>query len=277
MKPLTRIAIVLDKSGSMGNDHQNPNRTKETVEGYNRQIREIVANGQNQDIKVSLFTFNGQVYEHLIDVDAKEMQEATIESYVPNGMTAWYDGLGYAIEKLQDLGKENPECSYLVITISDGQENSSHHYNANKLKSKIEECKATGMWTFTFMGCSDSDIKEFRETSGATNTSGLQWSNKNAGDTEKAMRYASAKLGDYLEKRCSGVTQDEDYFMPVGPQGPMGPQGPQGVPGNRGDYGASVTMDCCAVDIQLANYQDAKSLDSVDSTFSKGNVANWTR
>ena len=267
---LTRIAIVLDKSGSMGNDHQNPTRTSETVEGYNKQIREIVSNSNSQDIKLSLFTFNQTVYEHLIDVDAKELTEATVESYNPSGWTAWYDGLGYAIEKLEELGKNDPECSYLVITISDGQENHSTHFNSNTLRKKIDACKATKKWTFSFMGCNDSDIKEFNETSG-TRTS-FQWSNAKSGDTEKSMRYASAKLGDYLNKqRQEGVLADEDYWIPKsawgveGPQGSIGPQGAQG----------SIGFNSAEVDAELSSYTEAKCLNNIDSVFNKGSNAQW--
>lgn len=278
MKPSTRVAIILDKSSSMGNDHSNPTRVKETVEGYNKQIREIVANAKEQDVKVSLFTFNEQVYEHLIDVPGQEMVEATVESYTPGGWTAWYDGLGYAIEKMQDLGKEDPECSFLIITISDGQENKSSHYNANTLRAKIDECKATNHWTFTFMGCSDSDIKEFRETAGVGAANAVQWSNKSSGDTEKAMRYASAKLGTYFDKRARGTTNDEDYWIPVGASGPMGPNGccgPAGSPGAYGDQG--VSMNDAAVDIELASYNDAPSLNAKLDTFSSGNCATWNK
>ena len=272
MKPLTRIAIVLDKSGSMGNDHGNPTRVAETVEGYNKQIREIVSNAQSQDIKVSLFTFNQTVYEHIIDADAKELTEASVESYQPNGWTAWYDGLGYSIDKLKDLGKNDPECSYLVITISDGQENHSTHYNSNTLRQKIDECKATGKWIFSFMGCSDSDIKEFRETTGSKGS--FQWSNKQSGETSKSMRYASAKLGDYLDNRSKGIDmKDEDYWLPVGAFGPMGPSGCTGSTASYGDAG--VSLNCASVDIQLTSYVDKAELASTDSTFSKGNVAKW--
>ena len=176
------------------------------------------------------------------------------------------------VKKLEELGKNDPECSYLVITISDGQENHSTHFNSNTLRKKIDACKATKKWTFSFMGCNDSDIKEFNETSG-TRTS-FQWSNAKSGDTEKSMRYASAKLGDYLENRSKGLdTSDEDYWLPTGACGPMGPTGATGCIGSYGDGG--VSLNCAAVDIQLKNYVDKEVLSTTDSTFSKGNVAKW--
>ena len=88
------------------------------------------------------------------------------------------------------------------------------------------------------------------------------------------MRYASAKLGDYLDNRSKGIDmKDEDYWLPVGAYGPMGPSGCTGSTASYGDAG--VSLNCASVDIQLTSYVDKAELASTDSTFSKGNVAKW--
>ena len=56
--PKTHVAIVLDKSGSMGD-------TKDaTISGYNEHVQQLKKNAQDgQEILVSLVTFNGEVFE----------------------------------------------------------------------------------------------------------------------------------------------------------------------------------------------------------------------
>jgi len=45
---------------------------------------------------------------------------------------------------------ENPEVSFLVMVITDGYENASRTYNAEKLRKKIETLQKTDRWTFAF-------------------------------------------------------------------------------------------------------------------------------
>ena len=70
-KTITHVAILLDKSGSMGNpevygDVQRANSIRDAaIVGFNEQIQEIQENAKSQDIRTYLVTFNSEVFEHV--------------------------------------------------------------------------------------------------------------------------------------------------------------------------------------------------------------------
>lgn len=253
--PRTRIALVLDRSGSMGDDPANPNRRQETIDGYNNQIREIRANANSQEIFVNLFTFNHDVFEHLINQPADKLEEATLESYQPDGWTAWYDGMSHAIDTLIEQGADDPDCAFLVIVISDGQNNRSKYATAASLNSKIAECKATGRWTFTFMGCDETYIKEVAKSVGLDMGNVALWSNKNAGDTRNANIKMRVATSGYFQERRKGFMSVDNYMNK-----------------NSRDYG-DFTEKVTAAEIAAVNLSDSvlsTPLSSAD-VFSHGN------
>ena len=160
-KVKTYVAIVLDRSGSMHTI------SEEAVEGYNTHIKKFKENTEEQDVEVSLVTFNSEVYEHYWLDNAKNVEMANQADYNPGGTTAMLDAMGYTIDKLQEsTDVANEDNAYLVITISDGCENASNHVDRNRLAQKIATLQATGRWTFTFMGCDGSYLREFAQTTG---------------------------------------------------------------------------------------------------------------
>jgi len=154
----THVVLVLDRSGSMHNIRE------QAVNNYNDQIRgfkKISEEVKDGELKVSLISFNSDVYEHLWAVPANEVKECAQGDYIADGWTAMLDAMGYGIEKLmQTTDCENPDNVYMMIVISDGEENSSKHYNNGKLFEMIDSKQRSGRWTFTFMGCSEQNIRQ---------------------------------------------------------------------------------------------------------------------
>lgn len=160
-KNRTYVAIVLDRSGSMAY----PKELKErTVIGYNEQVQQIKANATEGEYFVSLVTFNGEVYEHIWNAPAEELKESTMESYKPGGATALLDAEGYVIDKLlRTTDPTDENNAYLVIVITDGHENSSLRFKADRLKSMKGDLSK---WTFTYMGCDASYIERLARSTG---------------------------------------------------------------------------------------------------------------
>ena len=174
-KPKTRMAVILDKSGSMATTKS------QAVEGLNEQIQQAREHAKEHDLRCSLVTFNGEVFEHLWDVPAEKLIEAKPEDYNPNGSTAWLDAVGYTIQKLLSTeGPEDAETAYLVYVISDGQTNADMHYNGEALKELIEGCMATKRWTITYMGHNARYLQEVARQTGVPLTNCAAWSNKSA-------------------------------------------------------------------------------------------------
>jgi uncharacterized protein YegL len=203
----THVAIVLDRSGSMA-------ATKDkTIIGYNEQVQQLKMNAKEQDILVSLVTFNGDVVEHLWNVPADQLQEASSEDYTPEGATAMRDAVGYTVKKLLDTTNPNEDnVAYLVIIISDGETNKDIHYSVASLKEMIESCQKTGKWTFTYMGCSENYLKEVSHQTGVPLSNMAVWSNSTGDQALKAMKMSTARSAGYFACRSQGMTSVNNYM-----------------------------------------------------------------
>lgn len=196
----TITTVILDASGSMDKIRQ------QAIRDYNEQIQQARENSKEQDVLLSLVTFNGEVYEHMWLESAKKATEASEDHYIPNGSTAMRDAIGYAIEKLKRTVKDDENTSYLFVIISDGEENSSQHVSAAALREMIEACQKTNRWTFSYIGCSEAHLKKVhQETSIPLGNMGV-WSNESVQDAEFGLAAKNRRLRSYYTARSAGLT-----------------------------------------------------------------------
>ena len=155
---LTELMVILDASGSMFH------LIKDTIGGYNALIEE--QRKLEGDINVSLITFDTSVKDIYVSKDIKEIDSLTGEEYVIGGMTALYDAIGIAINKLENKiesmnAEDRPENVMVVIT-TDGEENSSKEFNKDTIKELISKKEKDG-WEILFIG---ANIDSFGEAKG---------------------------------------------------------------------------------------------------------------
>ena len=198
--PRTYHSIILDKSGSMA-------ATKTaTISGFNEKVQQLKIDSETQDIRCCLITFNGEVFEHLWDVPASELVEATPEEFIPMGGTAMRDAIGFGIQKLIDTtNHEDVNNSYLVDVISDGQTNADKHYAWDVLKELITGCEATKRWTITYSGCSKEYLENVARNTGVSINNCAVWSNASA--TEAKASFSNMKNRQtkfYSERKMGG-------------------------------------------------------------------------
>lgn len=206
-KARTYVAIVLDKSGSMAGTK------KETISGFNEQIQQMKENAKDQEIFCSLVTFNGEVYEHLWNVNAGDLSEASESDYIPNGGTAMRDAMGYTIQKLLDTTDHaNEDNAYLVVVISDGQTNTDQHYSSAGLKEMIEACRGTGRWTFTYMGCSKEYVESIAREMAIPLSNVAAWDNSGFGYATAGMSNQVMRSKKYFDSRAKGQTAVCNYM-----------------------------------------------------------------
>jgi uncharacterized protein YegL len=144
-----RIAIVLDRSSSMQSIRN------EAIQMFNDQVKAIKKNAKKmKDTTVSLFTFSTVADEPVVfNKPVNDLKEIGMEQYNPQGWTALYDSVGMAIERLSALPEmSDPDCSFLVIVVTDGEENKSQHFSGQRLADHISLLQKAGRWTFTFCG-----------------------------------------------------------------------------------------------------------------------------
>jgi hypothetical protein len=146
--------LIVDRSGSMANV------VPQTISGYNeqvQQIRSVQHEFPEQLITIGLTTFSGEVSHHYFGVPDVNAELLNTENYVPNGSTALFDAIGFAVnqlerQQLQDM--ERFDVGVVVIILTDGEENASTHYRLDQVKRMIYRLEESGKWTFSFIGAS---------------------------------------------------------------------------------------------------------------------------
>lgn len=207
MSMITRVLMILDQSGSMGGTKA------QAVQGYNEQVQQMKLNSKTQKILASLITFNGEVFEHMWDVPAEELTEASAEDYRTEGSTAMRDAVGYGIEKLQKTADPNEkDVAYLVVIISDGEENASSHYSESALRELKDSVDRTGKWTFTYMGCDEKYLKKVAHEMNIPISNVAKWSNSRPELAAKGMHQNAVKMRSYYSARAGGQTTNSNVY-----------------------------------------------------------------
>lgn len=200
---LTYVALVIDRSGSMGSV------MKEALAGINEQISSIKTNASKGGTTyVSLIEFDDVIDVVFANKLAADLQEVT--EYYPRNTTAMYDAVGRAITLLESC-TETKDTGYLVVVISDGMENASKEWNSVKLADKVKRLQATGKWTFAYM-LSNVDLS-LATNLGVPLNNVRSYISTNIG-TQEAMLSNSISTVNYLSSRASGLTMSTDFHKP---------------------------------------------------------------
>ena len=194
---VTELVFILDRSGSMAG------LESDTIGGFNAMIEKQ----KNQDGKcyVSTVLFDN-VSEVLHDrVDLKDIKPMTDREYTVRGCTALIDAIGGAIHHIGNVHKyarneDVPEHTIFVIT-TDGMENASHKYTADKVKSMIERQKERYGWEFLFIG---------------ENIDAVETAAQYGIDKDRAVNYNADKMGTkILYKSVSTVVENVRASRPI--------------------------------------------------------------
>ena len=157
-KNLTEIIFILDRSGSMSG------LEADTIGGFNSMIeKQKKADGEAM-ISTVLFDNVSEVIHDRVSV--LDIQPMTDKDYTVRGCTALLDAIGGGIHHIGNIHKyaraeDVPEHTLFVIT-TDGMENASRHYNAERVKQMIERQKARYGWEFLFLGANIDAVETAR-------------------------------------------------------------------------------------------------------------------
>lgn len=133
-----------------------------------RGIREAAARDYNETVSVITEQSNAAGQDTVVSVvrcgsgpRAEVIRESTIvpltslkqirpgEYITDGGSTPLFDSVGDLIEQFEGV-PDAATASFLVMAITDGEENSSRRWSPSRLMQKINELQKTDRWTFVF-------------------------------------------------------------------------------------------------------------------------------
>lgn len=205
----TYVAFVLDESGSMSGKEQT------VIGGFNEHLN-VLRNRQTEsgDTKVALFKFgsppDSRPRRLFRGKSPDEIRELSRGNYNPSGVTPLNDAVGMAINDLVQYDtQDGTNRAFLVIVLTDGQENASREFTGSQIADRISSLQATGRWTITFVGAqfNPRDLAATRDLSVGNMAK--------TASVEEAMWRSTSALDDYMTTvRGSGQTYTANYYSP---------------------------------------------------------------
>ena len=144
----TELVFILDRSGSMSG------LEADTIGGFNSLIAKQKKVAGRAVVSTVLFDDRIEVLHDRVPLE--RIEPLTDRDYYVRGCTALLDALGGGIHHIGNVHKyarpeDRPEKTLFVIT-TDGMENASRRYTAEKVKAMVERQKARYGWEFLFLG-----------------------------------------------------------------------------------------------------------------------------
>jgi hypothetical protein len=145
---VTELVFILDKSGSMAG------LEADTIGGYNALLKKQQKAEGEAIVTTVLFNHEYELFHDRINV--RGISPITEEDYQVGGTTALLDTIGFTIQKFVNVQKRTSEDEraekVLFVITTDGRENASREFTADKIKKMVQHQKEKYGWEFLFLG-----------------------------------------------------------------------------------------------------------------------------
>ena len=213
------IGFSRDHSGSMGSIQRS------AADDFNTNIQSIRQEANAHGIETCITVMKcgyskpgsidtKNVLESL-NVPINDVQHLDRNNYQTHGRnTPLFDSIGQLIETFESLADaDDDNVSFLIMAITDGQDNSSRKWSARSLGQKITQLQNTDRWTFVFrvprgdarglvaMGIPAGNIQEWDQTE-----SGVA----------KSTQITTQSMSSYYTARSAGAKSTTKFFTDLG-------------------------------------------------------------
>lgn len=201
MKDATHIAVLLDRSGSMGSVKD------ETISGFNYFLKEQKAAGDNATF--TLVQFDSESTDVIHEArQIREVPDLNQDTYLPRGSTPLLDALGQTIittgKTLANIPETNRPDKVVFVVITDGEENASHQFTKTRVKEMIDHQTGKYNWKFIYLGANQDAFAE----AGSVGIAMATAANYSPMHTKTAFIGTSANVASY---RKSGRAEALEY------------------------------------------------------------------
>lgn len=143
----TIIGVCLDESGSMDEG----GKREAAISAFNEYLRDQQKLTTDECL-MTITKFNVQAVKALALTPIAKVPDLDKSNYSPGGGTALFDAL---VKCVREIEKDVLAGDRIVlVTLTDGEENSSQNATLQQVRDTIEGKEATGTWTFVFLSAS---------------------------------------------------------------------------------------------------------------------------
>ena len=153
---LTEVVFILDRSGSMAGLED------DTIGGFNSILKK--QREEDGDANVTTILFDQEIEMLHKRINIKDIKNITDKDYYVRGCTALLDALGYAINFMTNVTKNDKKAeNVLFIITTDGYENASKEYSYEQIRQMITYQKEKYNWKFLFLGANIDAISTAKD------------------------------------------------------------------------------------------------------------------
>jgi hypothetical protein len=212
----THIAFCIDESGSIAGI------VRPLVAAYNKNvdgIRDAVL-AEGQEATMTALTFGHRTLRHrklYVGHQVQTVKELKDGDIKPSGMTPLFDSVYRAIKQLEEMDDGNPDTTFIVNVVTDGQENSSREPGVNATIREMEKKIATDRWTFAFL-VPNGSASYFSRKYGIPIGNIQEWDEKTAAGTEQAFVTNTRAFSGYFVSKSAGdlKTKSKSFYSDLG-------------------------------------------------------------
>ena len=204
---------------------------KAAMQDYNQTVESIknAANNNNVDTIVSVVECGvansggafGKLYDPFVRANGGVVRRVNVNTNVNHlypvteyrctgGSTPLLDSVGELIEIMEAVPDAfDPDVSFLIMTTSDGEENSSTRWSQRRLTEVIHKLTATDRWTFVFR-CPRGYTRNFVKL-GIPTGNILEWDQTEKG-VERSTTITTSSFDTYYAARSMGETSTSKFY-----------------------------------------------------------------
>ena len=205
----TIFGILRDHTGSMGT------RKSAATNDYNQLVRDIKSQSSDQDIIVNVIkcgtTRRAVNTFEIRNSSSQALQELKVSQYDTDGSsTPLFDAVGDLIVEMErSPDADKLETAFVVMVVTDGEDNASRVYNARTLANRIQTLQSSDRWTFVFRVPVGS--KRALVSMGIPADNILEWELSSTG-LEQATQQTSQAMTQFFQARSVGQTSTKRFY-----------------------------------------------------------------
>ena len=205
-KLINHVILVEDASGSMSHLRQ------KLIQVTNAQLETFRQEGKRlgQETRISLYTFNTTCRNHLFDVPIDNVHDI-LQNYATGGSTALIDAVYSAINETLSIAQGKDDHAFLLIALTDGEENASRKVTMGTLNNRIKGLPEN--YTVSVLVPDVRGANLARQYGFPADNISI-WETTEAG-LDEVERTVSASTSSYYAGRSAGVKGTKTFFAPA--------------------------------------------------------------